>query len=767
MNVNKNLKKTRFNLIPLYNIVKSTYILILILPILFSVLCFNSTKKFSVETALAINKTLVNNSQNFVDTIFNNTFSTAIQLATDTNLLQIAYWDPSVFEENYDLNQAVSAWNSFNFNSEYIKQRYIYYPGTDNIYSGATISPAHYHYMFVYNGETVMTEDVWRDKILNKQASGLIAVPAADETRLFFTYSVYSGDSVEPLSNIVVELDFNRLVDDALGENKSRFFMFAFDGTIIDNGLKQDEISAINELCSAQEHNKAHFISSNGKEIFATKSQISNWNYGYIADNKLINKNMSFLRTITIVACLLCPLLSIIIIGKKEKVTHEIAELLPNSEDSKNKNIHQQIKNSLSKLIGENADVTSRLSSQSNILKEQILMNMLNGKKNNKFSYIEQLNLIGVDLDNATFITIAFCAINLSKIFNDDNIINDNKKQELANLIISNIMTETLAKHYYVEWVSMENLSVAIVSLSQQQSENFKSDISFILQTAFEIILSEFNFNVIAAISNPHVSLNCINNAYNESVLCMEYAFASNKSILFYNDINIQTKKIFSLEIEDDLKNSLADKDYRKCKKIIENTIYWFQREGEPSAAIARAFSYELLTIFFRNAIPNTNDTLGTFMTEVEMNSIMSESTTTSEILLKTITIVERYLNKYSTNEEIESTEKNNFYLQIKNYIDEHYANPELSVVRLSDIFKISATYLSGQFKKEFDISISDYVTSLRIETAKKLLITTNDPNSKIAQRVGYSTVRTFLRVFSKHVGITPTEYRRINNPSI
>jgi YesN/AraC family two-component response regulator len=145
----------------------------------------------------------------------------------------------------------------------------------------------------------------------------------------------------------------------------------------------------------------------------------------------------------------------------------------------------------------------------------------------------------------------------------------------------------------------------------------------------------------------------------------------------------------------------------------------------------------------------------------------MSEGTTVSNIMLRTITIIERYLEDFDSNVVEDTTDKSNFYQQIKEYIDTHYQNPDLSVTELSALFKTNSSYLSSQFKKEFEIGLLDYITSVRISAAKKLLVTTNSPNTEICKQVGYANARTFLRAFSKSEGITPKEYRRINNPAI
>ena len=221
------------------------------------------------------------------------------------------------------------------------------------------------------------------------------------------------------------------------------------------------------------------------------------------------------------------------------------------------------------------------------------------------------------------------------------------------------------------------------------------------------------------------------------------------------------------MENEEQIIEALNEKDYKKSKKLIENQIYKFQLNKNASTEVARAFACDLLSTFFKHVISNNDDKSRQFIANVEMNSIMSEGNTVSNIMLRTITIIDTYLESFRDETEDDSNDRSNFYHRIKEYIDTNYSNPDLSVTELSAIFKTNSSYLSSQFKKEFDIGLLDYITTVRIDAAKKLLVTTDSPNTEISLQVGYSNTRTFLRAFSKAEGITPKEYRRINNPAI
>ncbi|MNH94918.1 HTH-type transcriptional regulator YesS [compost metagenome] len=91
-------------------------------------------------------------------------------------------------------------------------------------------------------------------------------------------------------------------------------------------------------------------------------------------------------------------------------------------------------------------------------------------------------------------------------------------------------------------------------------------------------------------------------------------------------------------------------------------------------------------------------------------------------------------------------------------YIEDNY-HFDLSLDQCAQICGLSPHYLSKLFKKTMDISFIEYLTKHRIERAIELLRTSDLSVSDIAEKVGYQT-KNFIRVFKKHVGVTPGQYR-------
>ena len=96
----------------------------------------------------------------------------------------------------------------------------------------------------------------------------------------------------------------------------------------------------------------------------------------------------------------------------------------------------------------------------------------------------------------------------------------------------------------------------------------------------------------------------------------------------------------------------------------------------------------------------------------------------------------------------------------ITRYLQEHLAE-EISLSVLAEQFHLNPQYISQLFKSEIGVNFLAYLTNIRMEKAKKLLLTTSASIAEVAERSGYGDYRVFTKVFKKSEGITPSQYRR------
>ena len=92
-------------------------------------------------------------------------------------------------------------------------------------------------------------------------------------------------------------------------------------------------------------------------------------------------------------------------------------------------------------------------------------------------------------------------------------------------------------------------------------------------------------------------------------------------------------------------------------------------------------------------------------------------------------------------------------------YIDADLS-ADLRLQTLAQRQNINASYLSALFRKETGETITDHIAVKRMEHAAHLLQNTRLQVQSIAQHCGISDANYFSKLFKKHIGMTPAEYR-------
>ncbi len=128
-------------------------------------------------------------------------------------------------------------------------------------------------------------------------------------------------------------------------------------------------------------------------------------------------------------------------------------------------------------------------------------------------------------------------------------------------------------------------------------------------------------------------------------------------------------------------------------------------------------------------------------------------------LLMNMLVIIARH-KEHITPSDDGSTSVNDKVHDIIQYLKNNYQQP-VSLQTLSDDFYISRYYLTRVFKKTTGFTILEYVHSLRIVEAQRLLRETDLKIIDVAQRIGFTNVSSFGKVFKALTGQSPLKYRK------
>ncbi len=116
-------------------------------------------------------------------------------------------------------------------------------------------------------------------------------------------------------------------------------------------------------------------------------------------------------------------------------------------------------------------------------------------------------------------------------------------------------------------------------------------------------------------------------------------------------------------------------------------------------------------------------------------------------------------INRYLKEGKLAGTDVLNEIERATHYFYEHYNEP-IKIEQYAEAHMMSACWFIQNFKRITKITPMQYVVSLRITNAMQLLDTTNYRIAEIAEAVGYENALYFSRLFRRHVGMSPREYK-------
>lgn len=95
-----------------------------------------------------------------------------------------------------------------------------------------------------------------------------------------------------------------------------------------------------------------------------------------------------------------------------------------------------------------------------------------------------------------------------------------------------------------------------------------------------------------------------------------------------------------------------------------------------------------------------------------------------------------------------------------RKYIQMNYMSDEISLGSVASSVGMSASYFSSLFSQETNQTFVEYLTGIRMDKAKELLMCSNKKSSEIGFEVGYKDSHYFSHIFKKTQGCSPKEYR-------
>ena len=212
----------------------------------------------------------------------------------------------------------------------------------------------------------------------------------------------------------------------------------------------------------------------------------------------------------------------------------------------------------------------------------------------------------------------------------------------------------------------------------------------------------------------------------------------------------------YPLESERELLGKVKIGDRTGAKEILNSILGTILFRNPGDLGVLKVRMLELLSILNRSAVEGGVDV----DVMLEKNLVYIDKVMQINKQEDLCAWISTALNDFI--ELVYSSQDANKITQIRpaiNYIDANY-DKQISLAEIAKSSYLSVSRLAHVFKEQMGITIIDYLTSVRIERAKQLLLATDQNCTEICFEVGYNNQSYFTRTFKELVGVTPRQFR-------
>ena len=416
------------------------------------------------------------------------------------------------------------------------------------------------------------------------------------------------------------------------------------------------------------------------------------------------------------------------------------------------------IENTFNNITSEKNKLIDVLNTNTDIIKSNLLYNMLMGKridKNAKNSF----NYYNIFDGTGNFAVVKCSITDFGVLSEGDDFENydDAVIVHSGNYSLFNIFCELAVQANLVSFsTEIDDFLVCMVSSAEcpELTETVKS----VLQKTKEYMNKYFNISFVAGISAVKTEDTEVNEAYLESHEALEYCDIKEKHIVAYDEMKNRQgglSKSFTFENKLELEAVIKTGDFILAEKKLN---YYFKKyiDGEGiSVNSAKLYLYDititLLKLYSECAADSDAEEMA-----LKFNQ-MIHSSTVSDMLSELRKTVETLCSMF------DGKKHNDLVGEIRGYIDRHFCDYDLNINKIGETFGFAPSYISKMFKDECGEDISTYILKHRIAKSKELLLSTDKTVEEIAEEVGIYNKVTFTRNFKKLTNTTPGAYRKEN----
>lgn len=480
-------------------------------------------------------------------------------------------------------------------------------------------------------------------------------------------------------------------------------------------------------------------------------SENTDWTYVILLPREIVNDSVGQIRAFFFISLALSLLLAYFLLRKIIVMNYAPLQTLMESFQVKRSRAHhkkdeyQFLQEQITTLISTKSSLEREVSHSINTVKRLALVNLLVKPfiRQERGDLDEDIRALDRGQNMVMLIK--------EKTQPDSNDMSD-VTDDMKNFIIDNIFNEKIGELCHCEMVDLDNHQVMIVHDSQLLSK--ESGLWEIVYDLQQFVCENFGFCITVSGGGIHDNLEGIRESYLEACEAEEFIPVLEQDCIDYDDVRDNTLRRYdySMQAEERIISAIQKNNAELATAFIDKILEMNFIEGQNSSNMRRCLLNDLYCTLLKAAdqkdcIDRIDVTQHSFVVELSL----------AELKAKFARVVQRICNTQESQTDA-GTDKE-LCQRVLAYVRENYQNKDLNISQTAQHFHMSPSNLSAIYKKETGKSLLKVINEVRIENAVEFLAKGYSV-IETAEKVGISESSSFIRLFKKHMGVTPGQMK-------
>ncbi|MDF2926723.1 MAG: hypothetical protein K0R57_5637 [Paenibacillaceae bacterium] len=678
--------------------------------------------------------------------------------------------------ERLSMVKALADFKAYNIAKRYVDHFYLYFHqgnfvlGDNSIYETDT-------YYDLYIRSTGLSPEEWKARLIQAQWGGfsnLYGNGGGAAGKVVYSQALPIHQNAASGATLAIELNEEQL-QTSMGNiqtyNEGAIYILSSGGQLLAASANAGARDRIMETAAGIKNTAGTIAAQWGKEemmLSYVQSERTGFTYIYALPARLYSEKAEYVRNMTVLTLALAiaagSALSVYMARRNyhplQRLVREVVERSKLSpQGSALTNEYRYLEEAIDQALDDNTKMNQLLENQKKTIRSSSLVRLMKGRFESGFPLEEVLPGHGIRFWPGGAAVMLFYLEDYSGFFRQDEQ-DEGKKRDFVHLIVTNIVEELAGQEHQGWMTEIDELLACVVNFKEGTShEDALDSLKHLAEEARRFIGNRFHIHFTISVSSVHNTPGELAAAYQEALEAIEYRLVLGvQTIIWYDSIKHQELSYaYSMEKEQLLINYISTGDYHKAKETLDEIIGSNLSQPCISVDMIRCLMFDMCSTMMKAAIEANLERSELYKDNLQALQELMNGMTVSG-MQERMTV---FLGKVCGH--VQERRKNNKY-RLKDgalaFIAANFRDQTLNVGGISEHLGVHPSYLSRYFKEQTGDTLTDYINRYRVEQAKPLLAQNDILIKDISDEVGFYSISTFIRIFKKYEGMTPSSYR-------